>query len=65
MKIHAAILQLLYAYGPTSPEMSFNKADDVIRNDDFITPAQTIMGNGVLIVQHHDFEHPPRWCYEL
>jgi hypothetical protein len=58
MKIRPAILELLHAYKWTSPEMTFGKDDDVI------THAQ-MTGNGVLIVPHKVFEHPPCWCNQL
>jgi hypothetical protein len=55
MKIRPAILELLHVYRRTSPEMTFNMADDII------THAQRIMGNGVLIAPPHEFESPSRW----
>jgi hypothetical protein len=56
MKIHPEILGLLHAYAWTSQKMTFNTADCGIKDDDVIKHAQT-MGNGVLIVPPHDFEH--------
>jgi hypothetical protein len=38
--------------------MIFVKAYYVIKGNDMITHEQRIMGNGVLIISPHDFEHP-------
>jgi hypothetical protein len=37
--------------------MSFIKPDGVIKDDDAITHAQEIMGNGLLIIPPYQFEH--------
>jgi hypothetical protein len=57
MKTYSAILDLLHAYRRTSPEMSVIKPDCVIKDDNVITHEQKNMGNGLLIVPPHKFEH--------
>jgi hypothetical protein len=44
--------------------VSFIKVCDFIKDDDVVTHALRIMGNGVLIVPPHEFEHPSRWYYQ-